>query len=880
MAYAPKYVFRFQSQNGEEFQIVIEKEGYSGGLVYRSLGRAPVLKRERNGHICGTSIEIYAECQVDGEFAELYTSDPKAFRVYLSSVTNSRMLFRGYISPELYSEPDIAPPYDVQIIATDGLGELRRYLYEPLGEVPLSELLWYLLGKTGLPTSFYHNNGALEAGGSSTVPAADFFDNARVNLDYMAGKTCYEVLTAILDSLHVDLFQMLDEGLTCYWQLIRETDVESGASVTIQRSPSGVDYTIVPQGFGSMQSYDWWPVGQMETEVKPACKRLTVISDAQYKSALTNGDMTSDTGWSKTNASYSSALGAYQITSQNGRIAQTITFAEPVRRRLRLQVNLRQYRPTSSAASSAGTASIQITSTLRTYGGSGIRYLLKNSEGEYYWSNVAGSLSVDLPAPAYGEDETACTVYELEIPLYSRGGRDFAMASDLTIWIIRDSASIPLLVHSAALTFEEQIAGYRDVFTFDNGARDNADDVTSLFLPTGSGQYNTPIEFMYGVLRDYDFQAMSVFDQVGEDYARSCCLPRLWKRGTLNVPSGGRMPFVMRDVNGYNYLIQTAEWNLLNSEMAVEILSLPAASVTITGQAISEVTYKGGATNSGGSSSSEGGAPGAPGVTSVGLVMPEAFVVSGSPVTSSGTLRVALGEGRVIPTSNQIHVHTNLPFLSSLAYQMLLGARPTLKIVNKSRQVASDPILMVQHPYLWLGWECSIVLMARHKANKTRRHIKNKGWFAAFGKDPRLSPVIETFSAPTDGAEWVSQLAVKDIIVANYCHNSGIDSFYPYYDGQGGWLEECSRLSSTALVGFNGKDGSGKLHGSMTFGIAIRVDNPEFALQVHGDLVEKNTGSINGVPRYFYSDVAPLTAVMVTEGGGFHDKGEIMLRPF
>ena len=73
-------------------------------------------------------MEIYAECKVDGEFLELYTSDPKEFLVTVDVEGGTGYDDRpwiGYISPELYSEPDIAPPYDVQITATDGLGELK-----------------------------------------------------------------------------------------------------------------------------------------------------------------------------------------------------------------------------------------------------------------------------------------------------------------------------------------------------------------------------------------------------------------------------------------------------------------------------------------------------------------------------------------------------------------------------------------------------------------------------------------------------------------------------------------------------------------------------------------------------------------------------------
>jgi len=888
MAYGTKYQFTFQSQNGEEFWIIIEKDGYTGDVIQRALGQAPILKRERNGHVCGTSLEIYAECHVDGEFAEFYTSSPLLFRVHVVSSQTNRWLFYGFISPELYAEPDIAPPYDVQIVATDGLGELRRYLYEPLGAQPLSIILDALLGKTGLRTSYWHNNNTLTAGGSSAVPAADFFDLAIVDMDHLAGKSCYEVLTSILDSLHADLFQSIDEGGVNLWQIIRETDVEPGAAVTIRRDPYGTDTTVVPQAFGSMQHYDWWPVGQLTAQVKPACKRLTVVSDAHYKDGLVNGGMTSDSGWQKSSASYNSSLGAYQITAQNGFIRQTLTFAEAVRRRLKLVINLRQYRPTASAASTAGTASVQIVADLRNYGGTGTRYLIKNSNDEYVWSSTAGSLTVDLPAPVYNEGEAGCTLFEVEIPLLSTGGRSYAMASSLTVRISRDSSNIPLLVHNASLTFEEQIAGYRDVFSIDNGARDEADDVNSVFLPVGQGFYNTPVEFMYGVLQSFGGGYISVFDQVGADYAKSCAVPRLRKTGVLNVPAGGLMPFVMRDSNGDNYLVQTAEWDLLNCEMTVELLSLPASSVTISGQDVTEVVYKGGTASSGGSSSSGGGGETGGGtVTSVGLLMPSGFSVSGSPVTGSGTINVTLDNTLEIPTkakqttwddaARDAHTHYNKATLDAIDDDVaevvmrlptqMLHVAPSVKRfclqANSTSQSPGAPYFFLRHPLLEAGFPVEVCLMVYRKRNGNggSRKAHRKGWFLACGHGHTANAAFVMELTPEDGSVAVAESELRDGIARTYCQISGGGTLSQDYED---WLRRVSQLGPDFIkFGFSGKVDPQKTKDKIHFGFAVRTSNPAFwELYDPNRALHDDTGSIAGVPRYLYSRVAPLTTRM------------------
>ena len=230
MAFATKYLFKFNSQHGVEHQIHIQKDGYSGSVIQRALGRSPKLKKKKNGCICGTSLEIYAECLVDGEFSELYTSNPKEFKVLLYRA--GYMVWEGYVSPELYSEPSIAPPYDVQIVATDGLGELKRKYYATPGEKALKTLLIDLLAEThlSLPMRIVSELAPYQ------VSVANFF-NRRINLDFMEGETYYDVLTRLLDSLHMTITQQSN-----YWYLVRETDMaidNSGSVNEIWISTSG-----------------------------------------------------------------------------------------------------------------------------------------------------------------------------------------------------------------------------------------------------------------------------------------------------------------------------------------------------------------------------------------------------------------------------------------------------------------------------------------------------------------------------------------------------------------------------------------------------------------------------------------------------------------
>ena len=284
MAYATKYRFTFESTHGATYRILIQKDGYSGSIINRPLGRAPVLQRKNSGRVYGTSLEIYAECNVDGEFSELYTSSATEFRVQLYK--GNSLKWSGFVSPELYSEPDVAPPYDVHIIATDGLGELKQHNFEAIGDNTLQSLFGYLLMYTGLSasTNFVSALSATDSNGG-LVTAANLWSSAFINVDYMAGKTCYDVLQYLLDTLCACI-TMQDAG----WLIWRENDITS----------SDVPVSLVT----SMGAGGLWPIGYMNRKVVPAKKSISVEAPFHLWTTLVNPDMTQDSGWSKTRYAY------------------------------------------------------------------------------------------------------------------------------------------------------------------------------------------------------------------------------------------------------------------------------------------------------------------------------------------------------------------------------------------------------------------------------------------------------------------------------------------------------------------------------------------------------------------------------------------------
>ena len=131
MAYGLKYRFKFENIHGVTYEVKLLEDGFSGTVKVRPLGAAPVIRMQTSGPFRSTCCELSLECQDDGEFADLYSTEPTQYKVevYHGSIP----IWYGFIATELYSEPDIAPPYDVRVTATDGLGVLKEYYFVPAG---------------------------------------------------------------------------------------------------------------------------------------------------------------------------------------------------------------------------------------------------------------------------------------------------------------------------------------------------------------------------------------------------------------------------------------------------------------------------------------------------------------------------------------------------------------------------------------------------------------------------------------------------------------------------------------------------------------------------------------------------------------------------
>ena len=614
--YNTRFFFRLESVRGREFRIDIKELGYSGPAEQRHLGATPVLKQDEGGNgIFGTSLEIIAECATDNEFAELYTSDPRKFYVTLTDVTAAAVIWDGFVSPELYSAPEIAPPYDVQIIAVDGLGELKRYNFPASGRQTLLYHLQTILDFSGLDSG---NSKILIVDSlncaTPSVSAAGLLGSVSVDLDHFAddGLTCYEALEAILRTLNLTITRR-----ACKWLLVRESDVDIDGSAISARTAGGTAVTLPVIEYGSMRTHEWWPVGRMENEIDPAKSAIAALYVFRMQSSmLANPSLETGTGWTypaRTQGAQNyvswvplkgtsrpglTAGGSAILTDQSADIYQDIqveAFSGPLTLRL-LTMNFM-----ADVQTFGGEYKVYFDLILQASGGN--RYVLKIKDGKAEWLLNPGSSaspnsytaqkligftsSTDIPISAFNSDE-------FSIPGIPAAGTLRVRISAITK-LIQTVDSYFIL--GGVYLLQDSVPGYKDSIVIDNSARGAAGDVDMAFgdrpvvanallnfrnILTASGALTSE-----WATSQFTGEFLSV---IAMDNALGVSLPRLIARGTLNVPVSESLPTVIVNPDGMPMLIRRYSWKLLDDELDVDLLSVPSASIEITSETIRDLT--------------------------------------------------------------------------------------------------------------------------------------------------------------------------------------------------------------------------------------------------------------------------------------------------
>lgn len=903
MAYGELYRFVFDAANGPEVTISVAKKDYTGAVYRRAVGGSATLRRERSGCILGSSLAWSAECLSEDEFAELYTSDPTLYRVSL--LFSGTEVWRGFVTPELYSSPWVDTPYDVTLTATDNLAELKNSTFKATGDIQVEWLIRDLLEITGLSISSAQDMEVAYI--SSMKGDRKHLSSLTVNVDHLAGETCYDVLNSVLESLHAVLY--LDYAAES-WVVMRETDV-SGANVGFLT-------------FGKLDGLsDLAANGSLAMEIVPARKELTVseeIHAANVAKAFNSSNVQTTGGTPKWEESdYGAAVRLTTVPpSQLSGTPESIDSVAGV-----LFTSLaagRRYTLTFKARNTGffvGKTLLQWGLFIIGQNGSVSRTLYFDTNGGY----SAAYPGSDYPNDTELTPEIAEYSFSFVIPQKvgsagftpSRGGfsaRCMRKGDGSSVWTAEAWLADVRL----------QVADFPDGLStrviLDNDARTEADGVALEFgNDIASGRQNVIRETKFisdAIVPEQDFNTFMAIDN-----ALSVALPRLrlsgvmfFKKPTWRLPKFVRTTHVSAD--NLAYIVEEYSFNLVTGDIDISMISLPAAALAYkeikttsdykeipSGSSTSgasgtqgpqgEPGPKGdkgdkgekgdkGDTGQKGETGAEGpqgpqgvrgaigpqgpqGPKGDPGAAA-GFATPTAeafFIAGGDPsaeVTASGP-----------DTAKKFAFKFWIPKASEVIdTQGRLIVRPKLYIARGEieEEQQSIKLIVVYHPLL-ASDKYEAVLMVYRRLNKKRTGVTHlggklrmgrKGWFAALG-DKRITDhaAFAVAGGLSSGRLRMKYDDIRDFIVKRFMEDSNHTKAELWSRNYTQWAAE-----SNVRRGFGGAYKARK-----TFGIAVRYVNPSFTALVDPakplspttmELIDKDG---NAVPRYIYSDVAPLT---------------------
>lgn len=580
-SYGNIYRFIFDSVNKWTVEILIAKKNYTGQLYTRPLGQAPVLRRDNSAGIHGTSLEIHAQCNVPGEYAQMYTSAADEYKVSL--YRSGQHIWTGFLTPELYSEPDRPVPFDVHMVATDGLGELKRAKFVSSGAKTIREHLQQILDHTGISRSINIVSALFYDAGSYSALPHKILDIS-IDLEHEDGETCYDVLQHLLTSFHMGITLQND-----VWLLFRETDYIRLATPEGVSAYSGDNIVQLPvASFGSSNEHKWWPIGNMSAIVEPARKSIEVTSPFHYTENMLKDDWT--LGGRTT---YDSEEKAYILPDSQSYISQQLDFGdEPVSYRLLLKV-LALNVGTVEEAQNIG---IRVKIDGVSYSGAGDYWLVSISSDRYgrsvnAWRKVEGSIESELAVPGEGQNEKDAQEVEVVIPLYYKDARGFVRANDIQVEVFNPSGVNSIYVYDVSLTAYDQADGTKAEVNINNGAREEASAVDlqmtdGATVPVGGRWSMTGLPFAPEgkIIAQWYINGMGGYADylttMAQDYAREIGAARLRYSGVLNVPHGEPLPVLfLRD--GTYYWPRTYSYDLYNDEMEVDMISVPDATVEI-----------------------------------------------------------------------------------------------------------------------------------------------------------------------------------------------------------------------------------------------------------------------------------------------------------
>lgn len=591
----------------------------------RALGKGPVLKREQNDNVWGSSLEVFLQCDDEGAYDSFYTSDPMEWQVVLRRYEPTMETpdwvdwWTGYLVPELYSAPLIGVPYDVQVIATDGLGELKRHDFHAAdvvtayGMTSVRTVLDYLLNLTGLGYDV-NDDDECPLQLSSFVDVATGVQMLDTVFDpsFMDGETCYDVLQAVLRSLNAVVFRRVNR-----WWLVRETDTvisegrdvepkpityqwvsgfKTWHGVTLHEPDLSDYYGSTRLGIISNVSrglHYFWPLGHLDEEIIPAARKVVVVNDYKLDAGRIVGDPLfrggTATSWLRTTGTKITTAGAVPsyvaipggLTTEY--VFQSLNIGHNIRGRFKLNIKALGTSISTSGTDFTVPVHVQVNDSDST------KVLGLDSSGQYMWKvpGTAGFTSgVELRLSAQDKVELLQVDFD-DLP------QRFSIRVNGGVY---NRANLRL--YEVSIGVESEKKGMKAIVEISNNARNDAAEVE---LPLNSGLRDDyilhtelltlPSGLPFAQVRSSKITASKLIEFIALDRTLQVAKPRVKLKGTLMTRASSNLVKTYEPVafscnmgggTTLYFLTQSYSWDLLNDEMEVELLSVPDASIVIS----------------------------------------------------------------------------------------------------------------------------------------------------------------------------------------------------------------------------------------------------------------------------------------------------------
>ena len=479
-------------------------------------------------------------------------------------------------------------PYDVRVIATDGLGELKRHDYELEGTHTLRDHLAYMLGKTGMERDIWMSS-ALNVFTSEVGYSSDsLLEGVTVSLDHEIGESCYDVLQNLLTAFNM--------GITMYntaWYVFRETDFLSQITDNgVRASMTFANVKSLPVvSFGSMASNKWWPIGYMSSAIIPARKSINLTAPYNYKENLFKDDQ-----WANTSgASYDDQEGAFSLSAAGAQISQEVMFSpnDYVRDRLVLKMRARN--------KGIGEDEAPLNVRVQIYGrvssaAVNTHYLIgtiptpsRPNVAPYGWRTTVGDMEFSLAAPAESDTSEDAQDVEVVIPLHT-GTRGFAYAYEMKVTLSNSAGTYGIYLYDISLSQYDRAEGIKVAANIENNAREKAEDVDlhmadtaklnpgEKFLMSGMPISSTGLFFSGWKVSSMP-SAVEYVRAMAADYAMKLGAVRRQYTGRLHVGDDKIPALFSRD--GVYYFPRSYSYDLYEDEMEVDLISVPDINVEV-----------------------------------------------------------------------------------------------------------------------------------------------------------------------------------------------------------------------------------------------------------------------------------------------------------